>query len=146
MSVRSDGGERSDGESGGISVVLAGGGTAGHIEPAMAVADALKALRPDARITALGTARGLETRLVPERGYDLQLITPVPVPRKPSVDLMRLPMRVCSAVRQTRAVLDEVHADVVIGFGGYVAAPAYLAARGGLRRRAVPVVVHEANA
>ena len=60
----------------------------------MAVADALVALDPDVRITALGTARGLETRLVPERGYDLELITPVPLPRKPSGDLARLPLRV----------------------------------------------------
>ena len=136
--------ERSDR---GISIVLAGGGTAGHVEPAMAVADALTALEPDVRITALGTHRGLETRLVPERGYDLELITPVPLPRKPSGDLVRLPMRVRRAVRQTRAVLDSVDADVIIGFGGYVALPAYLAARGGLgRRRRVPVVVHEANA
>ncbi len=113
----------------------------------MAVADALMALDPGIRITALGTARGLETRLVPERGYHLELITPVPLPRKPSGDLVRLPMRVRSAVRQTRAVLDDVAADVVIGFGGYVALPAYLAARGGvLGRRRVPVVVHEANA
>jgi UDP-N-acetylglucosamine--N-acetylmuramyl-(pentapeptide) pyrophosphoryl-undecaprenol N-acetylglucosamine transferase len=130
-----------------VSVVLAGGGTAGHIEPAMAVADALVALDPGVRITALGTQRGLETRLVPERGYDLRLITPVPFPRKPSGDLARLPLRVRSAVRQTRAILDGVAADVVIGFGGYVALPAYLAARGGaLGRRRVPVVVHEANA
>jgi UDP-N-acetylglucosamine--N-acetylmuramyl-(pentapeptide) pyrophosphoryl-undecaprenol N-acetylglucosamine transferase len=130
-----------------VSVVLAGGGTAGHVEPAMAVADALTALEPDVRITALGTQRGLETRLVPERGYHLELITPVPLPRKPSGDLMRLPLRVRRAIRQTRAVLDDVDADVVIGFGGYVALPAYLAARGGpLRRRRVPVVVHEANA
>ena len=113
-------------------MVLAGGGTAGHVEPAMAVADALTALDPDVRITALGTQRGLETRLVPERGYHLELITPVPLPRKPSGDLMRLPLRVRRAVRQTRAVLDDVDADVVIGFGGYVALPAYLAARGGL--------------
>jgi UDP-N-acetylglucosamine--N-acetylmuramyl-(pentapeptide) pyrophosphoryl-undecaprenol N-acetylglucosamine transferase len=112
----------------------------------MAVADALMALDPDIRITVLGTERGLETRLVPERGYHLELITPVPLPRKPSGDLMRLPMRVRRAVRQTRAVFDDVEADVVIGFGGYVALPAYLAARGGVRRRSVPVVVHEANA
>jgi UDP-N-acetylglucosamine--N-acetylmuramyl-(pentapeptide) pyrophosphoryl-undecaprenol N-acetylglucosamine transferase len=125
-----------------ISVVLAGGGTAGHVEPAMAVADALTALDPDVRITALGTQRGLETRLVPERGYHLELITPVPLPRKPSGDLMRLPLRVRRAIRQTRAVLDDVDADVIVGFGGYVALPAYLAAR----RRHVPVVVHEANA
>jgi UDP-N-acetylglucosamine--N-acetylmuramyl-(pentapeptide) pyrophosphoryl-undecaprenol N-acetylglucosamine transferase len=130
-----------------ISIVLAGGGTAGHVEPAMAVADALTALDPAVRITALGTQRGLETRLVPERGYHLELITPVPLPRKPSGDLVRLPFRVREAVRQTRTVLDNVAADVVVGFGGYVALPAYLAARGGaLRRRQVPVVVHEANA
>ncbi|MDA4107953.1 UDP-diphospho-muramoylpentapeptide beta-N- acetylglucosaminyltransferase [Mycobacterium holsaticum DSM 44478] len=129
-----------------LSVVLAGGGTAGHVEPAMAVADALTALDPTVRITALGTERGLETRLVPERGYDLELITPVPLPRKPSGDLVRLPMRVRRAVRQTRAVLADVRADVVVGFGGYVALPAYLAARGRLARGGVPVVVHEANA
>ncbi|MET4432321.1 undecaprenyldiphospho-muramoylpentapeptide beta-N-acetylglucosaminyltransferase [Mycolicibacterium sp. 624] len=130
-----------------ISVVLAGGGTAGHVEPAMAVADALVALHPGIRITALGTERGLETRLVPERGYDLRLIPPVPLPRKLTGELLRLPLRVRSSVRQTRDVLDDVQADVVIGFGGYVALPAYLAARGGvLRRRPIPVVVHEANA
>jgi UDP-N-acetylglucosamine--N-acetylmuramyl-(pentapeptide) pyrophosphoryl-undecaprenol N-acetylglucosamine transferase len=125
-----------------LSVVLAGGGTAGHVEPAMAVADALRSLQPTVRITALGTARGLETRLIPERGYDLELITPVPLPRKPSGDLLRLPGRVLTAVRQTGAVLDAVAADVVVGFGGYVALPAYLAAR----RHRVPMVVHEANA
>jgi UDP-N-acetylglucosamine--N-acetylmuramyl-(pentapeptide) pyrophosphoryl-undecaprenol N-acetylglucosamine transferase len=130
-----------------LSVVLAGGGTAGHVEPAMAVADALAALDPHVRITALGTARGLETRLVPERGYHLELITPVPLPRKATGDLARLPTRVWRAVRETRAVLDAVDANVVIGFGGYVALPAYLAARGipGLRRR-IPVLIHEANA
>jgi len=128
-----------------ISVVLAGGGTAGHVEPAMAVADALRTLDPHVRITALGTARGLETRLVPARGYDLELITPVPLPRKINADLFRLPGRVVRAVRETRALLRSVQADVVIGFGGYVSLPAYLAARG-IGRRRVPVVIHEANA
>jgi UDP-N-acetylglucosamine--N-acetylmuramyl-(pentapeptide) pyrophosphoryl-undecaprenol N-acetylglucosamine transferase len=130
-----------------VSVVLAGGGTAGHVEPAMAVADALGALDPSVRITALGTRRGLETTLVPKRGYHLELITPVPLPRKPGGDLARLPPRVWRAVRETRAVLDTVHADVVIGFGGYVALPAYLAARGIPKiRPRIPVVIHEANA
>lgn len=133
--------QRRDQEVSRISVVLAGGGTAGHVEPAMAVADALNSLAPGSRITALGTARGLETRLVPERGYDLRLVTPVPLPRKLTGDLFRLPLRLRRAIRETRAVLDDVDADVVIGFGGYVAVPAYLAARG-----RVPVVIHEANA
>ncbi|WP_410675653.1 undecaprenyldiphospho-muramoylpentapeptide beta-N-acetylglucosaminyltransferase [Amycolatopsis sp. cmx-4-68] len=121
-------------------VVVAGGGTAGHIEPALALADAVKRLRPDATVVALGTERGLENKLVPARGYRLELIPPVPLPRKPTPELLRLPMKVRDSVRKTREVLDRVGADVVVGFGGYVALPAYLAARG-----RVPIVVHEAN-
>ncbi len=125
-----------------LSVVLAGGGTGGHIEPMLALADALARRDPAPRITCLGTARGMETRLVPARGYDLRLIPPVPLPRRPTVDLLRVPGRVRRAVGDTRALLDELAADVVVGFGGYVALPAYLAAR----RAGVPVVVHEQNA
>ncbi|WP_309116606.1 undecaprenyldiphospho-muramoylpentapeptide beta-N-acetylglucosaminyltransferase [Saccharothrix sp.] len=125
----------------GPCVVVAGGGTAGHIEPALALADAVKRLRPDARVVALGTERGLENKLVPARGYPLELIPPVPMPRKPSPDLLKLPLRVRESVKRTREVLERHHADVVVGFGGYVSLPAYLAARG-----RVPIVVHEANA
>jgi UDP-N-acetylglucosamine--N-acetylmuramyl-(pentapeptide) pyrophosphoryl-undecaprenol N-acetylglucosamine transferase len=125
-----------------LRVVLAGGGTAGHVEPALALADALRRRDPATEVTALGTARGLETRLVPERGYELALIPPVPVPRRPSPDLFTLPGRVWSAVRAVEDVLVRTRADVLVGFGGYVAAPAYVAAR----RRHVPYVVHEANA
>ncbi|SHH21667.1 undecaprenyldiphospho-muramoylpentapeptide beta-N-acetylglucosaminyltransferase [Geodermatophilus nigrescens] len=124
------------------SVVLAGGGTGGHIEPMLALADALRRRDPAPRVTCLGTARGMETRLVPARGYDLRLIPPVPLPRKPTPDLLRVPGRVRRAVADTRALLAELQADVVVGFGGYVALPAYLAAR----RAGVPVVVHEQNA
>ena len=123
------------------SVVVAGGGSAGHIEPAMNLADAVRVLRPDAHVVALGTERGLDTTLIPARGYRLELIPPVPLPRRPSGDLLRLPARVRGAVARVREVLDEVDADVVVGFGGYVALPAYLGARG-----RVPIVVHEANA
>jgi UDP-N-acetylglucosamine--N-acetylmuramyl-(pentapeptide) pyrophosphoryl-undecaprenol N-acetylglucosamine transferase len=121
-------------------VVVAGGGTAGHIEPALALADAVMRLRPDATVIALGTERGLETKLVPARGYPLELIPPVPMPRKPTPELLKMPLKVRDAVKRTRAVLDRVGADVVVGFGGYVALPAYLAARG-----RTPIVVHEAN-
>jgi UDP-N-acetylglucosamine--N-acetylmuramyl-(pentapeptide) pyrophosphoryl-undecaprenol N-acetylglucosamine transferase len=129
--------------SGPLSVVLAGGGTGGHIEPMLALADALRR-RSDGslRITCLGTARGMEIRLVPARGYDLRLIPPVPLPRRPTPDLFKVPGRLAGSVRETRALLTELGADVVVGFGGYVALPAYLAAR----RAKVPVVVHEQNA
>jgi len=124
-----------------VSIVLAGGGTAGHIEPMLALADALRRTDPRVRITCLGTERGLETRLVPLRGYDLELIPPVPLPRSLDPRLLSVPARLGSAVGAVTEVLDHVGADVVVGFGGYVATPAYLAAR----RRGIPIVVHEAN-
>ncbi|EGD55861.1 undecaprenyldiphospho-muramoylpentapeptide beta-N- acetylglucosaminyltransferase [Gordonia neofelifaecis NRRL B-59395] len=127
--------------------MVAGGGTAGHIEPALAVADAVRDLDPTARVTALGTSRGLETKIVPERGYDLRLIPPVPLPRKPGMELAKTPWRLTRSVSATRKVLADVRADVVIGFGGYVALPAYLAARSHVRGgKRIPVVLHEANA
>ena len=122
-----------------MNVVVAGGGTAGHIEPALALADALRSR--GATVTALGTARGLETTLVPARGYELDLIPPVPLPRRVSGDLFSLPVRLRRAVRETREVLERREASAVVGFGGYVALPAYFAAR-----HRVPLVVHEANA
>ena len=125
-----------------MSVVLAGGGTAGHVEPALALADALRRASPRIPITCLGTERGLETRLVPLRGYDLELIPAVPLPRSVNQQLLSVPGRLGAAVGAATAVLDRVRAGVLVGFGGYVATPAYLAAR----RRGIPIVVHEANA
>ena len=123
-------------------VLLAGGGTAGHTSPLLATADALRRLEPDVQITCLGTPRGLETRVVPEAGYPLELIAPVPLPRRPNGDLLRVPGRLRGAVQETLAVVDRIRPDVVVGYGGYVSVPAYLAAR----RRRLPLVVHEQNA
>jgi len=125
-----------------VHVVVAGGGTAGHVEPALALADAVCRLEPTAQVTALGTATGLEARLVPARGYALALVPRVPLPRRLTLDLLRVPTRLAGAVRITRGHLDRLGADVVVGFGGYVALPAYLAAR----QRGTGSVVHEANA
>jgi UDP-N-acetylglucosamine--N-acetylmuramyl-(pentapeptide) pyrophosphoryl-undecaprenol N-acetylglucosamine transferase len=124
-----------------MSVMLAGGGTAGHIEPALALADALRRADQRIMITCLGTERGLETRLIPNRGYDLALIPAVPLPRAVTPRLLSVPGRLADAVRAAATALDQCQAEVLVGFGGYVATPAYLAAR----RRGVPIVVHEAN-
>jgi len=124
-----------------MRVVLAGGGTAGHIEPALALADALRRADGGIQVTCLGTQRGLETRLVPMRGYELALIPAVPLPRSVTPKLLTVPGRLAGAVRSAGTVLERVHADVLVGFGGYVATPAYLAAK----RHKVPIVVHEAN-
>src|ERR1700731_1108216 len=124
-----------------MRVLLAGGGSAGHIEPALALADALRRIDPGAEVTCLGTERGLETRLIPLRGYPLELIPAVPMPRSVTPRLLTVPGPLAGANNAAAAVLDRTRAQVLVGFGGYVATPAYLAAR----RRKVPIVVHEAN-
>jgi UDP-N-acetylglucosamine--N-acetylmuramyl-(pentapeptide) pyrophosphoryl-undecaprenol N-acetylglucosamine transferase len=124
-----------------MRAVLAGGGSAGHVSPLLALADRLMADEPDSELIALGTSAGIEARLVPARGYEFRAVPKVPLPRRPSLKALRLPYDLAAAVRASRQAIDEVRADVVVGFGGYVAAPAYLAAR----RAGVPIVVHEQN-
>jgi UDP-N-acetylglucosamine--N-acetylmuramyl-(pentapeptide) pyrophosphoryl-undecaprenol N-acetylglucosamine transferase len=123
-------------------VLMAGGGTAGHTSPLIATADALRRLDDSVEVVVLGTAEGLEARLVPEAGYRLEIIPRVPFPRRVGADLLALPFRLGGAVRAAQRVVDRLGADVVAGFGGYVSPPAYLAAR----RRRIPIVVHEGNA
>ena len=122
--------------------LLAGGGTAGHVNPLLAVADRLRRREPDSTVLVLGTAEGLEARLVPQRGYELLTVPRLPFPRKPSVAALRFPGRLAGAIDGIRSLLAQHEVDVVVGFGGYAAAPAYVAAW----RSKVPVVVHEANA
>lgn len=122
-------------------VAIAGGGTGGHIEPALNLADELRRRDPTTAIVVIGTAKGLEGSLVPQRGYDLELIDPVPLPRRPGRDLISLPTRLRRSTLQARRIVTDQRCDIVVGFGGYVSIPAYLGARG-----RVPFVVHEANA
>lgn len=124
-----------------LNVVLAGGGTAGHVSPMLAIARALQDLHPAGRCTMVGTTTGLETRLVPAAGFELDTIDRVPMPRRPTMDLVRLPVRLRRAVTQAGAILERRGADVVVGVGGYVSTPVYLAAL----RRGIPLVIHEAN-
>lgn len=124
-----------------LSVVLAGGGSAGHVSPLLAIADAIRAQLPDAAIMAVGTKDGLETRLVPAAGFELATIERIPMPRRPSVDLLKLPVRMRRAVARAKEILREANADVLVGVGGYVCTPMYLAAKS----LGVPIVIHEAN-
>lgn len=124
-----------------LSVLLAGGGSAGHVSPLLALADCLRRREPATAIAVLGTAEGLESRLVPARGYRLHTVARVPMPRRPNADLARVAARLRAAVAAAGEAMDAVGADVVVGFGGYVCPPAYLAAR----RRGVPIVIHEQN-
>ncbi len=124
------------------TILLAGGGTAGHVNPLLATADALRQTEPGVEILVLGTHEGLESRLVPERGYELVTIDRLPFPRRLSVNAVTFPVRFARAVRAVESLIRLRHIDVVVGFGGYAAAPAYLAAK----RTNTPIVIHEANA
>jgi UDP-N-acetylglucosamine--N-acetylmuramyl-(pentapeptide) pyrophosphoryl-undecaprenol N-acetylglucosamine transferase len=123
------------------SVLLAGGGTGGHVYPLLAFADCLRRHNPAVRVTCVGTPRGLENQLIPAHGYDLRHIPAYQLPRSVNVDLFRTPDRMWRAARAAGKVINEVEAQVVVGFGGYVAVPAYLAAW----RRELPLVIHEIN-
>lgn len=120
--------------------LLAGGGTAGHVNPLLATAARL--VERGHRVEVLGTAEGLEQDLVPRAGLTLHDIPRVPFPRRPSAAALRFPRQFLRAVSAVREIIDATNADAVVGFGGYVATPAYLAAR----RARVAMVVHEANA
>jgi len=122
------------------TIVLAGGGTAGHIEPALAVARAWRGVHPEDLIVFIGTEDGLENTIIPAAGFTVTQIPKVAVARRPSLTWLRVPVQLFSAVRASRIILRD--ADLLIGFGGYVSAPTYLAAR----ITGLPTVIHEANA
>ena len=125
-------------------VILAGGGTAGHVNPLLAVAHELvrqgEATAPE--IFVIGTKEGLETRLVPEAGFTLGTIARLPFPRRISGSAVLFWPRFLGAVVASLRFIRDHRAEVVAGFGGYVSAPVYVAAW--LAR--VPLVIHEANA
>ena len=125
-----------------ISLVVAGGGSAGHIEPALALADAVLRLDPSATVTALGTERGLDTTLIPARGYALELIPPVPLPaqaqRRPAA-----PAR--SGARGRAAGCGRCSRRSTPTSSSGSAATSRCPPTSGRAGR-VPIVVHEANA
>ncbi|TFC92551.1 UDP-N-acetylglucosamine--N-acetylmuramyl-(pentapeptide) pyrophosphoryl-undecaprenol N-acetylglucosamine transferase [Cryobacterium sinapicolor] len=121
--------------------LLAGGGTAGHVNPLLAVADTITSREPDATVIVLGTREGLEARLVPDRGYELVFVPRLPFPRRANRQALSFLPRLNRAVGDLALLIRSRHVDVVVGFGGYVSTPAYFAAR----RAGVPIVIHEAN-
>ena len=121
-------------------ILLVGGGTAGHVEPALAVADWLLSQSADLTCEFVGTKSGIEMDLVPTAGLKLHLITKSPLPRKINLASINWPIKFITSIFQALKIVRS--ADLVIGFGGYVSAPCYVAAK--LLR--IPLVIHEANA
>jgi len=123
-----------------MKILFAGGGTAGHVEPALAVARAWQSVHPEDEISFLGTAHGLENTLIPAAGFTLHHIPKVAIARTLSPSLLKVPFQLIASISATRSILKEV--DCAVGFGGYVSGPLYLAA---LLTR-TPFVIHEQNA
>jgi UDP-N-acetylglucosamine--N-acetylmuramyl-(pentapeptide) pyrophosphoryl-undecaprenol N-acetylglucosamine transferase len=121
------------------SVVIAAGGTGGHIYPGLAVADAFRRAEPDVRLSFIGTSRGLEQRLIPPAGWELHMVDMVPF-----VGWRRgvLPAALVRAATQARGILRAQGAEVVVGMGGYPSIPVIIAARW-LR---IPAIIHESGA
>ena len=121
-------------------VLLVGGGTAGHVEPALAVGKWLVAHDSQIQVAFLGTRSGIEVDLLLKEDFPLHCITKVPLPRKINSELFTFPFRLIYSLAQSLRIIRNF--DLIIGFGGYVSASAYLAARA-LNK---PIVIHEANA
>ncbi|WP_209324687.1 UDP-N-acetylglucosamine--N-acetylmuramyl-(pentapeptide) pyrophosphoryl-undecaprenol N-acetylglucosamine transferase [Brevibacterium renqingii] len=124
------------------SILLAGGGTTGHISPMLAIGRRLREKHPDWDIVALGTADGLEAEIVPRAGFELLTIDKVPMPRTISPALLKFPGRFAANVSEVKRIISARNVAAVVGVGGYVCPPAFLAAR----QAKIPLIVHEANA
>ena len=120
-------------------VVLSGGGTAGHINPALALADELVARGCDVRFA--GTPKGVEAKLVPAAGIEFKAFEAAGFNRSHPLSLPKAVMKIQKSTKLANAWYDEIKPDVVVGFGGYVCIPVARAAE----QRGIPVVVHEQN-
>jgi UDP-N-acetylglucosamine--N-acetylmuramyl-(pentapeptide) pyrophosphoryl-undecaprenol N-acetylglucosamine transferase len=122
--------------------ILAGGGTSGHVNPALAIAREIQKEEPDADIRFFGTARGIEQQLVTRAGYSFTAIQARPFPSRPSPDLFRALAAFWSGRRQCRRLMQDLQPHAVIGTGGYVCSPVVSAAAS----CSIPVLLHEQNA
>ena len=125
-----------------MKVLIAGGGTAGHINPGIAIAKFIKQKHPDSEILFVGTQKGLETKLVPREGFELKVIKVRGFKRKLSLDTFVAVKELCQGIMEARKVIKEFGPDVVIGTGGYVCGPVVFNAA----MMKIPTVIHESNA
>ena len=126
----------------GLSLLVAAGGTGGHVFPGLALARTIVQHDPEATVRFAGTTRGIETRAVPEAGFALDLLPILPLSRRLSAETLKAPFAAVNGTFAARRLLREHRFDVVCGMGGYVTLPVALAAR----MEGVPVVLHEQNA
>lgn len=124
-----------------MRIILTGGGTGGHIYPALALARYIRRVNPGAELLFVGAAGGMEEKLIPQAGFHLETLTVRGLPRKMSYSMLQFLFLMTKASRQAGKILEDFRPHYVVGTGGYAAAPLAAAA---LRRR-IKVLVHEQN-
>ncbi|MBP5416043.1 MAG: undecaprenyldiphospho-muramoylpentapeptide beta-N-acetylglucosaminyltransferase [Clostridiales bacterium] len=125
-----------------MKVFLAGGGTSGHIHPAVAIADELKKQDEKTEVLFCGTEKGLESQIIPKMGYPFEVIRAAQLPMKPSKKTIKAVREFLAGRKMCRKLIREGKPDVVIGTGGFVCSPLIAAAH----KEKVPIVLHEQNA
>ena len=124
-----------------MKILLAGGGTAGHINPALAIAGYIKEKEPSSEILFVGTKKGMESSLVPKSGYTIKYVEVEGLSKKLTIKNIRSLIHMITAKGKCKKIIKEFRPDVVIGTGGYVCAPAVMAANS----LGVPTLIHEQN-
>ena len=124
-----------------MRILLSGGGTGGHVYPAIAIANRIKEEYPDAEIMFVGTAKGIESEIVPKYGYELKTVTVQGFKRKIDFDNVKRVFKLFKGLEESRRVVKKFKPDVVIGTGGYVSGPVLFNAA----MSKIPTVVHEQN-
>ena len=125
-----------------MKVVIAAAGTGGHINPGIAIANKIKQENKNAKITFIGTLRGLENDLVPRAGFDLERIEAYGISRKISVQNFKNLCKTISSFKKAKSLIKKLEPDIVIGTGGYICGPVLLAAH----KYKIPCILHESNA
>lgn len=125
-----------------MRVIVAAAGTAGHINPGLAIANKIKEQEKDSQIIFIGTTRGLENDLVPRAGYELKTIEAYGLSKQISISNMKKMVATLKATGKARKIIQEFKPDIIVGAGGYICGPVVWAAH----REKIPVVLHESNA
>ena len=125
-----------------MRVIIAAAGTAGHINPGIAIADKIKEEQKGSEIIFIGTTRGLENDLVPRAGYELKTIDAYGLSKKISIDSLKKLFKTYKGIGEANKIVKEFNPDIVIGTGGYICGAVTLAAK----KNKIPVVLHESNA
>lgn len=125
-----------------MKVIMTGGGTGGHIYPAIAIADEIKSRHPNAEIIFVGTERGMEKDIVPKAGYPVKFITVSGLNRKNPIKLIKTLKDLNHGLHEAKQIIKEFKPDLVIGTGGYVCGPVMKTAAG----MGIKTYIHEQNA